>query len=1230
MRKFLLQMALLLVFGGWCLSAEAAWVLNQQPLTKPTEIQDGKYYIFRNVCSAVAFDGSKVLGTDGSYKAADGIGDVHVVKVVFGDKNPFTGEQMFYLQSYETSKWFGGGTGAWSVESMEDALPMTFGLASKTTFPEFVQDNMPESIRGERVTMPEWIAAGGDESLSDPEIFPTNSSFNKEQQWKWRSSEYQKDGGDAITLLYYASDYTEGDWSKVRCIDHIWGGTSYPNYSWSSGKSALNPWYAYEVTLEYDPIGDLEKLIGQYRGQRLEYVYRPGTDPGCIDQTVYDGFMAVFQKAIDFLEGDDIPTDEAKAEALMAELKAARPLLDEAERVPLEEGFYYIASAYPAFEQNQAIEWEENGVTKRVGKVKGMFDLPNQALAWYDLMVAVTNEAGDVTGYKYQSHPQYMFRIVKSKTTEGAYDIQNANTGRFLNGVTQSGNKYTSASLEHSQQVKAGSIPGTYAIGNVGCGTYEFYHANAANNGAQTNAQFVVGWWDSEPSLWRFIKVADKIPNPLVLDTLAAKMDSLWLKGDLQKEIDKAQVLIDAGYQSLITSADQLSGNANESSEGSLANLIDGNTTTYYHSSWSAEGPDENHYLQVVLPEAVDKVAVKWYKRTQNNANRPAKITVMGLKDGGSWTEAAVMPAEGDTLPWGTATPEYIKEVVLSGGPYTTLRFVVDKTYAADGSDGPSKHPNKHPYFTFSEFNLYNGLNEDGSFQYRASSLAYREDMQEAYSTLKAAMELAKSQLATANQDNIDAMKAAIEAFDKAYPHTDVLDKLITRAENFYDQALAAGGDETLLGAYNTPEIHNALHNVVESVKASYDKETATRTYIDENAAKIQTAIDNFVADVNMPKMDTWYYIVNQYNGTERPDNDPKDQLVYAGGKDVGSGIKWGGDEYEGNNDATYLWRFVDLGNNTFAVQNFGTGYYMGANRGTSAQYQLSDTVVAFKFAYVAGGQLTLEDANYNPDEDTYRYIHAAAGNTLVTWGASQDSPSAWTFVEEKGDNFTPMVKVTPEGMDILTFPFNVATEGMLSDVISGDEVAVYELANATIDGEGKIIEVTLNPMDIPVGGISAGTPFIAAYPAEPVDENQAGIYLNVDLSMALSTEAKTVNGMVGVLRADTAQVGMGFFDGDTHMITAVTKPTTISVQSGYINPKLITNQPAKDGSITLSIKDGGVLDNIQEAIKDANALVDVVDMSGVVIRKNVKKANALKGLNKGVYIVGGTKVSVK
>lgn len=189
-------------------------------------------------------------------------------------------------------------------------------------------------------------------------------------------------------------------------------------------------------------------------------------------------------------------------------------------------------------------------------------------------------------------------------------------------------------------------------------------------------------------------------------------------------------------------------------------------------------------------------------------------------------------------------------------------------------------------------------------------------------------------------------------------------------------------------------------------------------------------------------------------------------------------------------------------------------------------------------------------------------------------------------------------------------------------------------MANAVLDEEGKVAQLTLNPLEIPVGGIKAGTPFIIAFPdsKDEVDEDgNAVIGLNVDLEAPLSVQATTVNGVVGLLDKDTIKVnGMGYFAGDSRELIAAKKNTVINSQFGYINPKLITPVAAEKGSIVIGIKNGGVLDNIQEAIKDANALVNVVDMSGVIIRTNVKKANALKGLPKGIYIVGGQKVSVK
>ena len=51
----------------------------------------------------------------------------------------------------------------------------------------------------------------------------------------------------------------------------------------------------------------------------------------------------------------------------------------------------------------------------------------------------------------------------------------------------------------------------------------------------------------------------------------------------------------------------------------------------------------------------------------------------------------------------------------------------------------------------------------------------------------------------------------------------------------------------------------------------------------------------------------------------------------------------------------------------------------------------------------------------------------------------------------------------------------------------------------------------------------------------------------------------------------------------------------------------------------------------IQNAsVSKDKALVNVYTSDGVLIRKDVKRSDALKGLTKGVYIVGGEKKAVK
>ena len=78
----------------------------------------------------------------------------------------------------------------------------------------------------------------------------------------------------------------------------------------------------------------------------------------------------------------------------------------------------------------------------------------------------------------------------------------------------------------------------------------------------------------------------------------------------------------------LITEASQLSSNAVEQQEGSLAALIDNDFTTFFHSSWSQENlMDELHFLQIDLNDAYKQIALKYSKR-QVDADDGSPVTL--------------------------------------------------------------------------------------------------------------------------------------------------------------------------------------------------------------------------------------------------------------------------------------------------------------------------------------------------------------------------------------------------------------------------------------------------------------------------------------------------------------------------------------------------------------------------------------------------------------------------
>ena len=150
----------------------------------------------------------------------------------------------------------------------------------------------------------------------------------------------------------------------------------------------------------------------------------------------------------------------------------------------------------------------------------------------------------------------------------------------------------------------------------------------------------------------------------------------------------------------LATTLAQLSSNAPQNSEGSLAALIDNNYTTFFHSAWQeAYRVNEKHYLQIEVKQPIENFCFYFKKRDNNNNNRPTDMTILGSADGVEYAEIANItsgfPTSGDVV-------DYMSEIYTLATPYKYFRFVVNAT------NNNAKNGD-YPFFTYSEFYLFPG-----------------------------------------------------------------------------------------------------------------------------------------------------------------------------------------------------------------------------------------------------------------------------------------------------------------------------------------------------------------------------------------------------------------------------------------------------------------------------------------------------------------------------------------
>lgn len=132
-----------------------------------------------------------------------------------------------------------------------------------------------------------------------------------------------------------------------------------------------------------------------------------------------------------------------------------------------------------------------------------------------------------------------------------------------------------------------------------------------------------------------------------------------------------------------------MSTNAQEQSEGPIADLIDGDESTYFHSAWNNDPTPEgtNHYIQVALNEPIKSFYFCTKRRAQNTNNRPTQIKILVSQDGETFTGLTTIS---DGLV--AHASDYMSPKIESETEFKYVRFEVMKTNTSS------------KFFTYSEF----------------------------------------------------------------------------------------------------------------------------------------------------------------------------------------------------------------------------------------------------------------------------------------------------------------------------------------------------------------------------------------------------------------------------------------------------------------------------------------------------------------------------------------------
>lgn len=125
--------------------------------------------------------------------------------------------------------------------------------------------------------------------------------------------------------------------------------------------------------------------------------------------------------------------------------------------------------------------------------------------------------------------------------------------------------------------------------------------------------------------------------------------------------------------------ADMLSTNKpSQMSNESLANLLDNNPSTIFHSTWGTANNatiNLNAYIDIDLPESLENIQLYYKCRPQRGYN-PLVWEIYASDDGNFWTLVRTLDYTKDNMPTGGGGQEYTSPTISLGGSYSKIRIL--------------------------------------------------------------------------------------------------------------------------------------------------------------------------------------------------------------------------------------------------------------------------------------------------------------------------------------------------------------------------------------------------------------------------------------------------------------------------------------------------------------------------------------------------------------------------